>query len=130
MKFVLLSQTFRIHTSFFSARTDDRPGTLAPYASTYKRPSDSIKSNGAPIQLTLSHSPSEEDELVQSMEWEEIVPNSQDVLDAVRNLREGDEFAAMEVDLPWELSGTSGTGGWKQGGDGIMVVVGECLRLM
>jgi hypothetical protein len=50
------------------------------------------------------------------MEWD--VPDSQDVLDAVRNLRDGDGLVGMEIDLPWELNGAKSTG------DGIIIVVG------
>ncbi|GAA5876024.1 hypothetical protein JCM16303_006996 [Sporobolomyces ruberrimus] len=52
------------------------------------------------------------------MEWEELVPNSQDVLDAVRSLRDGDGLADMQIDLPWELGN-----GTKPSGDGTIVVV-------
>ncbi|GAA5946991.1 hypothetical protein JCM3765_002105 [Sporobolomyces pararoseus] len=51
------------------------------------------------------------------MEWEELVPTSQQVLDAVRNLRDGDGLVDMEIDLPWELNGAKSTG------DGVVVVV-------
>lgn len=62
----------------------------------------------------------EVDELSEElMEWEELVPTSQQVLDAVRNLRDGDGLVDMEIDLPWELNGTKSTG------DGVVVVVGE-----
>ncbi|GAA6018111.1 hypothetical protein JCM11491_003321 [Sporobolomyces phaffii] len=93
--------------------------TLAPYASSYKPPIDSPRSDG-PVHVTLAlgvvgqHSL---DEWEEAMDWEELVPNSQDVLDAVRHLRDGDGLVDMQVDLPWEL------GTRTRHGDGTVVVV-------
>lgn len=92
--------------------------TLAPYASTYKPPHDHPRSDG-PIHVTLALGEIDE-QFEEGMEWEELVPNSQDVLDAVRSLRDGDGLADMQIDLPWELGN-----GTKPSGDGTIVVVGQ-----
>ncbi|GAA5898642.1 hypothetical protein JCM5296_005948 [Sporobolomyces johnsonii] len=86
--------------------------TLAPYATSYIPPSD-LAGNGGPVAITLALGEAEVEEEI--MEWEEVVPDPQDVLDAVRNLREHNGMAAMQVDTPWELTG--------EGADGAGAVV-------
>ena len=95
--------------------------TLAPYASDYVPPTDHPRSKG-PIHVTLALG--EGEFIDEGMEWEELIPNAQDVLDAVRTLRDGDGLADMQVDLPWELgNGFAGSGSE----EGLMVVVGKYL---
>jgi len=91
---------------------------IAPYASSYVIPSDQPRSRG-PIHVTLALG--QEEFIDEGMEWEEVIPNAQDVLDAVRSLRDGDGLAEMQVDLPWELgNGFAGSGNE----EGLMIVVG------
>ncbi|GAA5922471.1 mRNA-processing endoribonuclease [Sporobolomyces koalae] len=52
------------------------------------------------------------------MDWEQVVPNSQDVLAAVRTLRDGDGLADMQIDLPLEFST-----GARRTNEGLIVVV-------
>ncbi|GAA5974284.1 hypothetical protein JCM21900_006653 [Sporobolomyces salmonicolor] len=89
-------------------------GTLAPYATSYIPPAD-LARNGGPVAITLALGEVEVEEEI--MEWEEVVPDPQDVLDAVRDLREHNDVADMQVDTPWELNGEA------EDGAGAVVVV-------
>ncbi|GAA6063626.1 hypothetical protein JCM10212_000127 [Sporobolomyces blumeae] len=88
------------------------PAALAPYAASYVPPTDVPPSDG-PVHVTLALRGGPNAELVEDgMEWEEAIPDEQDVLDAVDRFRIA--FSTeMQVDLPWELgaSGEEATGG-------------------
>lgn len=101
-----------------SSRQIGPRATLAPYASSYRPPRDVPRSDG-PVQVTLALGHADRDEVVEGMEWEHVAPNAQDVLDAVRNLRDGDGLVGMEIDLPWDLGTAVG------GREGTIVVVGS-----